>query len=469
MVFRAAEYRVVLPSYMADYGIIPGKWRLWYYFYSVLLFLPIIGIRQIVPNLRILAMNKIVFSIILAIWVVWAVEIQAQTMIEATEVVRLHDEIGSNSPIPIVKYLDVERQGQLLAFGGDDHVVRLWSTKDQRFVSQLRGHREAVRGVTFSPDATRLATVAQDGQIHFWNVRDGRLLSTLNEPVRGTRRIAFQPDGALFAVCGFDKSVRLYDATTYKVAATLPAHDANNEAIAYSADGSLLAVGGRTGVVRIWRTTDGLYPSHLTDIEGDGRRVRAIAFSPDGSMLATGGEGPFIMLWNPKDGKLIRILAERPGKTFALVFCGNGLLASGESDNMVRLWNPATGQQVATLSGHTGTISTMAYESKSQRLVTGSFDASVRFWNLPTAEPSLSPVAPMLLSATRRLSETPASPVPVMPVMAKPAEPVASPFMETTPFEEKTVNSFPEMSFPATIITPETPIPQPQFGFPEEF
>jgi WD40 repeat protein len=123
----------------------------------------------------------------------------------------------------------------------------------------------------------------------------------------------------------------------------------------------------------------------VTDINGDGRRVRALAFSPDDTQLAMGGEGPFITLWNPRDGKLIRVFAERPGKTFTLAFCGNDVLASGESDNMVRLWNPATGEQTATLSGHTGTISTMTFEPKQRHLVTGSFDASVRFWTLPEA------------------------------------------------------------------------------------
>ena len=403
-------------------------------------------------------MNKIILSAILVIWVVWATEIQAQPVVEATEVVRLHDEIGRNSPIPIVKCIDVEQQGHLLAFGGDDHIVRLWNVLDQKFVSQLRGHREAIRGLAFSPDASRLATVAQDGQIHFWNVRDGRLLRSLNEPVRGTRQITFQPDGSRFAVCGFDKNVHVYDSATYRLLATLPAHDTNNEAIAYSADGSLLAVGGRTGVVRIWQTSDN---GHLTDIEGDGRRVRAIAFSPDGSQLATGGEGPFIMLWNPQNGKLTRILTERPGKTFALTFCGNDKLASGESDNMVRLWNSVTGRQIATLSGHTGTISTMAYESKSQKLITGSFDASVRFWTLPTATVVSVATPPtqvaanlpdggtaMLGGLTLKLSQ---APVPqAMSGVQEPVEVLEEP-----------------LSVPA--ITSETTVPQPGFGFLDGF
>lgn len=407
-------------------------------------------------------MKKIFLPVILAFWAVWIIEVPAQTVVEATKVVRLHDEIGTNGTIPIVKCLDLEQRGLLLAFGGDDHVVRLWSVKNQKFISQLRGHQESVLGVTFSPDTTRLVTVAQDGQICFWNVQDGRLLHTLNEPVRGTRQITFQPDGSRFTVCGFDNNVRIYDSATYRLVVTLPTHGTNNETVAYSSDGSLLAAGGRTGVVRIWRTSD---DKHLSDIEGDGRRVHAIAFSPDGTMLATGGEGPFITLWNPQNKKLIRIFAERPGKTFSLTFCGNDMLASGESDNMVRIWNSVTGQQVATLSGHTGTISTMTYEPKTQMLVTGSFDASVRFWSLPE---TLVPVA-TLSAAASRSSEPPTSPgapvllsvalaPPVMPVVAEPAEQIAMPY---------TAEDAPEETLPTTTITSETLVPQQQNELPK--
>jgi len=416
-------------------------------------------------------MKKIVLPVILAVWVVWAVEISAQVVIEATKVVRLHDEIGSNSPIPIVKCLDLGQQGQLLAFGGDDHIVRLWNVQSRRFAPPLRGHRESVRGLTFSPDATRLATVAQDGQIHFWSVQDGNRLRTLNEPVRGAREIIFNPSGTRFAVCGFDRNVRIYDATTYQLVATLPTHDTNNEAVAYSADGSLLAVAGRTGVTRVWRTSDHW---HLTDIEGDGRRVRALAFSPDGVSLATGGDGPFIMLWNPQTGKLIRIFNERPGRTFSLAFCGSDTLASGESDNMVRLWNPVTGRQIATLSGHTGTISTMTYEPKSQHLVTGSFDASVRFWTLPSStavhlvESPMTPDTPVLLS----VASAPA----VVPVLAQPAEPIARPFVEPAFVEPALVEpalvepDLPEETLPLTVLTLELlPVPQPQSDFLADF
>lgn len=328
-------------------------------------------------------------SIFLTIWVVLfmlAVEVQAQTFMEAVKEVRLREEIQGEADnyrsVPIVKSMGLEKKGKWIAVGGDDHVVRLWNVSAERFTAELLGHKELVCSLAFSPDSLRLASVGQDGQILFWDTQKNKLVHTLNESVRGTRQIAFKPDGTQFALCGFDQTIRIYDASTYKLSATLQSHSTNNESLAYSNDGSMLAVGGRTGVVRIWRTSD---LKHLIDIEGDSRRVHALAFSPDDSLVAVGGEGPFVMLWNPQSGKLVRAFSERPGKTFSLAFCDKETLASGESDNMVRLWDTATGKQTAILTGHTGSISTMAYEPNSGHFVTGSFDASIRFWVAPSS------------------------------------------------------------------------------------
>jgi WD40 repeat protein len=139
----------------------------------------------------------------------------------------------------------------------------------------------------------------------------------------------------------------------------------------------MLAVGGRSGVVRVFTAN-----RHI-DLSTGGRRVNAVAFSPDGQQLAIGGEAPNITIWNPKTGQRTTVLPERPGKTFSLTFCGNGLLASGESDNAIRIWDIPTRKNTKALIGHTGTISSLVYEPSKKTLISGSFDTTVRFWEIP--------------------------------------------------------------------------------------
>ncbi|MDR3198626.1 MAG: WD40 repeat domain-containing protein [Planctomycetaceae bacterium] len=341
-----------------------------------------------------------------------------QTILEPAETVRLYEQIANIDRVPVITCIDLEKNGRLLAIGGDDCIVRLWDVQAKGFIRELQEHLDWVRGLAFSPDQSRLVTVGQDGQIKLWDVQTGSLVRSLKGAVRGTQKILFHPDGLRFAVCGFEKNVRIYDAATGNLLTTLETHGTSNKAIAFSPDGSLLAVGGRTGVIRIWQTSD---YRQLTDLKGDGRRVHTVAFSPDGSQLASGGDGPFIMIWKPTDGTLLQSLQERPGKTFSLVFCGQTLLASGESDNAIRIWDITQNRNIFTLLGHTGTISTMIYEAATNRLISGSFDTSLRFWSLPADS---APAQPLTAAAAQPAINQPTVQTESVPV----AEPKASPF-----------------------------------------
>ena len=307
-----------------------------------------------------------------------SIEVSAQTTPEHVETVSLYDELGPEERVPVITCIDLEATGRLLAIGGDDHRGRLWDVGAKKIRGTLQEHLDWVRGLAFSPDRSKLVTVDQAGQIKLWNTADGSLLQTHKEPVRGTRKIVFEPNGTHFAVCGFDSNVRIYDSATGRLATTLPTHGTNNRAIAYSPDGNFLAVAGRTGVVRVWNTSNF---EQTVDIKTDGRPINALAYSPDSAQLAFAGDGPFIV-FAKLDGTITKTLPERPGKTFALAFCGPDMLASGESDNAIRLWNLADGKEASTLLGHTGTISTMIFEPNTKRLITGSFDTTVRFWDI---------------------------------------------------------------------------------------
>ncbi|HLK55897.1 MAG TPA: TIR domain-containing protein, partial [Chthonomonadaceae bacterium] len=63
----------------------------------------------------------------------------------------------------------------------------------------------------------------------------------------------------------------------------------------------------------------------------------------------------------------------------------DGLRAvSGSYDNTVRVWDLQTGRCIATLKGHTGTVYGVALSSDGLRVVSGSYDNTVRVWDLQT-------------------------------------------------------------------------------------
>ena len=67
------------------------------------------------------------------------------------------------------------------------------------------------------------------------------------------------------------------------------------------------------------------------------------------------------------------------------------LLASGSiaTDYLIKIWNTVTYLLVATLGGHTNPVRSLAFDpSRPDILASGSFDRSIKIWDLNVADPS---------------------------------------------------------------------------------
>ena len=84
-------------------------------------------------------------------------------------------------------------------------------------------------------------------------------------------------------------------------------------------------------------------------------------------------------------------LASHEGYVISVAYSGNGKqLASGSFDNTVRLWNLADPEaEPRVLRGHEGSVWSVAYSGNGKQLASGSSDNTVRLWNL--ADPEVGP------------------------------------------------------------------------------
>ncbi len=61
-------------------------------------------------------------------------------------------------------------------------------------------------------------------------------------------------------------------------------------------------------------------------------------------------------------------------------------LASGSWDDTIKLWNLATGKELRTLTGHKSSVQSIAISPDGQTLASGSFDKTIKLWNLKTGD-----------------------------------------------------------------------------------
>jgi WD40 repeat protein len=69
--------------------------------------------------------------------------------------------------------------GQMMASGGFDALIRLWDVQTGQCLQVLQGHTEAVFAISFSPDGQILASGSHDETIKLWDVETGHCIKTL--------------------------------------------------------------------------------------------------------------------------------------------------------------------------------------------------------------------------------------------------------------------------------------------------
>jgi WD40 repeat protein len=208
--------------------------------------------------------------------------------------------------------------GVLLAvpvFSGlDEYHVQLWQVSDGTILRTLKGAKNSVEVMAFSPDGTLLAGGDWHGEVYLWRVSDGVLLDTMRPHTDKVVDMAFSPDGTLLASASEDGTVELSRVGAFFARVRTLKHTEGEyvESVAFSPDGSLLA-SVADNQVWLWRVADGMLLQTLQGTEG---WFQDVTFSADGKVLATiawpnlgyNGYTTSVQLWRVSDNTLLRTL-----------------------------------------------------------------------------------------------------------------------------------------------------------------
>lgn len=209
----------------------------------------------------------------------------------------------------------------------------------------LKGHATAVRGIAFSLDGSRIATVSNDRIVKVWNADTGEEIKTLAAAVetRGTsfRFVGIDARGARVASSGNDDGlIRAWDVESGREVFSQKAYV---HSLDLSPDGTQIA-GATMGSIKIWDVATG---TETLSVEWPGQAAQALAFSPDGKRLAAARDG-HIRLCDVTTGKPALTL-EGHRYVLRLAFSRDGKQLASVGDGMMRIWDVTAPQEVGTL------------------------------------------------------------------------------------------------------------------------
>ncbi len=206
-----------------------------------------------------------------------------------------------------------------------------------------------------------------------------QLLKTLRHHKQRIGHITWSPDGKYLATPSFDKTVGIWDVDPEKLVHVLEGHKAEVSSATWSPNAKQIATASRDRTIQIWNAKGGRRIRILENGHDD--LVRHVSWSPDGLRLASASNDFRLVFWNTSSWRAswgdaaadhVAFIAWSPTRNlFAAAIANGNILIYDRTANLLR-----------TLAGHHGSVLSLAWLTDGERLVSASFDGSIRVWNV---------------------------------------------------------------------------------------
>ncbi|KAI0035021.1 WD40-repeat-containing domain protein [Vararia minispora EC-137] len=260
-----------------------------------------------------------------------------------------------------IRAMRFSHSGAYIASADQSGVIKYFQP-NMNNLTAWQGHREAVRGLSFSPDDSRFVTASDDSTIALWSFETQEKERALTGHGWDVRCVEWHPYKGLLVSGSKDNQMKFWDPRTGTALTTLRQHKNTVQALAWSPSGNMIASASRDQTVRVF---DIRVMKELCILRGHKKEVCSVAWHPVHQVLVSGGSEGALLYWD------LSLPAPSAAPAPAL--------AAGDPGSHTR--NAPTYGPRATLSqAHDSNIWSLAFHPLGHLLVTASNDHTTRFW-----------------------------------------------------------------------------------------
>ena len=200
--------------------------------------------------------------------------------------------------------------GNLVATGSNDEVVRVWTANEASLVKVFAARFELVQGKLCAPGENYAQKKSQKKSSH-----------------HAVRDVAWSSCGRRVAAACWDRMVRVWDVQSSALLCTMHGHAHWLTAVAFSSDDKEVIAAGDDGTVRVWDAPSGRVDEMTALVESYPRSA--------GSAPKSRAHHTLAIVLPPK----VTLTDAASGNQLKTLCCTDGIVAAGSADGGVYLWH----------------------------------------------------------------------------------------------------------------------------------
>ncbi|XP_021564022.1 apoptotic protease-activating factor 1 isoform X4 [Carlito syrichta] len=258
--------------------------------------------------------------------------------------------------------------------------IFLWNIDSCSKVADCRGHLSWVHGVMFSPDGSSFLTSSDDQTIRLWETK--KVCKNSAVVLKQEVDVVFQENEVMVLAVDHVRRLQLINGKTGQIDYLT---EAQISCCCLSPRLQYAAFGDEDGAIEILELVNNrIFQSRI----GHKKAVQHIQFTADGKTLISSSDDLAIQVWNWQSEEYVFLQAHREAvKDFRLL--KNSRLLSWSFDGTVKVWNIITGRIEKDFVCHQDTVLSCDISPDATKFSSTSADKTAKIWSFQRLSPLL--------------------------------------------------------------------------------